>query len=160
VAYWEAFRSLTDSLFERSGCARLQIANDAGDWQRYLARILEFLELPPAIGEAALRLSEAAARRLAGTYGFTHRGSARSCEITFTDGFLYVTGMPEVWPRTRLIPREGEPGVFLTESLPFEIRFLTDEDGEARELRAGGRDLLGGSIPRTYTRRGRALPRR
>jgi thymidylate kinase len=97
-----------------------------------------------------------ALERFAGTYDFTHRGERRRCQVTYEGGALYLTGVPDVWPRTRLIPLEtiDEGGAsFAAESLPFEFTFLEDAARGVREMRAAGPDFVWGSIPRAFAKR-------
>jgi thymidylate kinase len=154
VAFWEDYRDLADTLFTRSPLAKCCIPTDAGDWPAYLQRVCAFLGLPAADG--AEPRPNSALERFAGTYDFTHRGERRRCQVTYEGGALYLTGVPDVWPRTRLIPLEtiDEGGAsFAAESLPFEFTFLEDAARGVREMRAAGPDFVWGSIPRAFAKR-------
>ena len=120
VAYWAAYRDLTDRLFADLTCPKVAIETTVGDWATYQRQALAFLDLPPT-AEPAVSAAELA--RYCGRYRGV-AGVGESCQITLAGQNLYVDGLPEVWQRTRLLPRGN--GAFAVESLPIEARFAAD----------------------------------
>ena len=58
--------------------------------------------------------------------------------------------MPQVWTRTRLIPRSHN--IFAVESLPFQVAFEEDANGAIIGMRATGPALLFGTVDHFFTR--------
>src|SRR3954453_6154648 len=59
VAYWTAYRDLTDRLFAGLACPKVGIETTAGDWAAYQRQALAFLELSP-VAEVAVAQAELA----------------------------------------------------------------------------------------------------
>jgi len=85
-----------------------------------------------------------------GTYTFLEEGERRACLVMLENGSLIVDNMPQVWPRTRLIPQANN--IFLVESLPFQVAFEKDVQGTIIGMRASGPALLFGSVDCFFTR--------
>lgn len=145
VAYWAAYRDLTDRLFADLACPKVAIETTAGDWATYQQRALTFLDLSPT---AEPEISPAELARYRGHYRVV-AGAGESCAVTLEGPHLAVDGLPEVWQRTRLLPR-GD-GRFAVQSLPIAVQFVADEAGGMR-LTVTGDAMLGGAVAGEYRR--------
>jgi thymidylate kinase len=127
VAYWEAYRALTDRLVDRSALTRLTLPSRIG-WPARRRRLLAFLALPaarPPAGDLA---------RFAGQYEGT--------EVRVERGDLYAHDLPDRWRRLRLVPLGG--AAFEVESLPHRVDFEEDGRGRVVGLRVTGPPMLVG----------------
>jgi len=147
VAYWKDFRTLIEAAFSRLDVPKLPLENSAGDWPAYEQTVLDFLDLP-AQEEANVPLSSL--ERFAGTYRFENREGQQDCLVQIENDHLIVDGMPQVWQRTRLIPRSRNE--FAVASLPFQVIFEEDTDGTIASMRASGPELLFGAVDRLFVR--------
>lgn len=157
VRFWEDFRDLTDDLFARSRLSKRRIANDAGEWEAYEREVWELLGAPSGDG-ARMTIDGhpaiAEVERFAGTYEYERGGQPRECRVEVEGGELFVTGVPELWPRTRLIP-EGDGGMrFAAESFPFACTFQAEGNGRITEMRLSGPAFVWGGLPERYLKRG------
>jgi hypothetical protein len=145
ASYWTAYRDLTDRLFANLACPKVAIETTAGDWAAYQRQALAFLELAPL---AEPQVSPAELAGYCGRYRAVS-GAGTSCAIGREGERLYVDGLPEVWQRTRLLPRGTDE--FAIESLPIAVRFAPDSAGWMR-LEVTGAPLLGGAVAGEYER--------
>lgn len=144
VAYWTAYRDLTDRLFAALDCPAVAIETTAGDWGAYQRRAAAFLDLPPA-AEGVVPPAELAA--FCGRYRALS-GAGGHCTIALEGGHLHADGLPEVWPRTRLLPRGG--GTFDVQSLPIALTFRPVAAG--MDLAVTGPAMLGGPVAGAWAR--------
>lgn len=153
VRYWEDYRTFADALFQRSALPKLRLdvdsQVDAGAWDANIRRVCAFLDLPPPPPGNGPP-PDPALERFAGIYRFTHREQEGRCTVAYRRGALFLTGVPDIWRQTRLVPLGGDR--FAAESLPFTFSFALDAAGRVDEMRADGPDFVWGSIPRRYAR--------
>jgi thymidylate kinase len=147
VAYWSAYRRLTDSLYDRLDHPKVAIETTAGEWHAYQQEALAFLGLTPTDRPC---LSSELLSRFTGVYDSVGDGETQTITISLMDTNLIVQGMPQIWRDTPLRPIDDHR--FAIESLPFEVRFERDGD-ERVHLLVSGPNLIDGAIPRLYTRR-------
>jgi hypothetical protein len=147
VAFWEAYRRISEPALARLDLPMRVIADADGDWTARHAAVLAFLGLPPADDEPS---DPAALARYAGTYASVEPGVDRACRVWLAGNALVIDGLPHVWPATPLLPRS--PGRFAVESLPFEVKFGEDAAGAVVRLTARGQALLGGAVDGVYER--------
>jgi thymidylate kinase len=145
ASYWTAYRDLTDRLFADLACPKVAIETTAGDWAAYQRRALAFLDLVPV---AEPQVTPAKLADYCGRYRGV-AGVGDSCEVIAEGQSLYVDGLPEVWRRTRLLPRGA--GEFAVESLPIAARFTPDSAGRMR-LEVTEAPMLGGAVAGEYER--------
>jgi thymidylate kinase len=147
VAYWTAYRQVTDTAFARSSLPRLAIETSAGDWPTYRHEVLAFLDLPPL---AEVDVPAVVLQEYVGMYTFGDGDGHDSATVSMDGDALILDGVPCVWPRSRLLPRlDGKLDV---ESLPFAVRFERDAFGTVVRMVIAGPELLGGSPPAVLTR--------
>jgi hypothetical protein len=148
VEYWCAYRRLTDSLFGTIRFPCIALETTAGDWSSYEQSALDFLGIPrrdvPSPDRA--RLSA-----FTGDYEYLAGSEARTASVVRSERGLILRGMPEVWQDTPLRPRAVDR--FAIESVPFELAFERDADGNVARMRVSGPELLGGALPRLLVRR-------
>ncbi len=147
VRYWKDFRVFIEAAFSRFDASKLALENSTGDWARYERKVLDFLELPEQ-EEVAVFPSFLA--RFVGTYHFKEGDIQQVCLVLLENEHLIVDGIPQVWPRTRLIPQRGN--MFAVESLPFEATFEEDARGVVTKMRVTGPELLFGTVNRLFVR--------
>lgn len=147
VAYWAAYRQLTDAAFAGLALPKLAIETTAGDWPTYRQQVLTFLGLPPA---ATQRLPDGEAARFVGTYRYEEGDARGSATISVEGGELFLDGVPHVWPHNRLVPKARN--AFDVESLPFEIAFSEASDGRIMRMVATGPELLSGKPPGIFVK--------
>jgi len=148
VAYWRAYRQVTDMAFARSALPKVEIDTTLGDWPTYQAQVQAFLDLP-SLADAAVPAE--VLERFVGTYEYAERDTQGSVTISLDAGGLVLNGMPQVWRHTRLVPLSTS--TFALESLPFEMHFEEDDRGAVVRMTIAGPELLGGRPPVTLTRR-------
>jgi len=147
VTYWKDFRVLVEAAFSRFDASKLALENSAGDWPAYEQIVLNFLDLPTA-EEAPVPLSYL--ERFAGTYFFENNEGQQPCLVQIENDHLIVDGMPQVWQRTRLIPRARNE--FAVASLPIQVIFEEDSNGVISSMRASGPELLFGAVDCLFVR--------
>lgn len=147
VTYWKDFRALVETAFSRFEVSKLALENSAGDWPAYEQNALDFLDLS-AQEEAHIPLSSL--ERFAGNYRFKDSEGQQSCLVQIENDHLIVDGMPQVWQRTRLIPRSRNE--FAVASLPIQLTFEEDTNGAISSMRANGPELLFGTVDRLFVR--------
>jgi thymidylate kinase len=179
VAFWSDYREFADELFARSALDKVQVDVDGADWSSGLREVSAFLALDvaalqtmrdpvrasvrepmQALGQAPDQM-EVEWGRYVGTYGYVHRGKRGRCEITCEERSLLVTGVPHIWPQTRLIPdeatasaRPGDRAEFVAESLPFRFSFIVDGAGVVHTMEVSGPAFVWDAVPKTYRRVG------
>lgn len=154
VDFWTAYRAITDAAFAAIDCPRLAIENSAGDWPTYQRQAFDFLDLPLSDANLPLPTDEAVPpgglERFVGLYRGTDGNKSLTCAVSLEDGHLLVDGLPETWPRNRLLPTPRQ-GIFDVASLPFEVIFAEGASGRIT-LTAQGPELLGGKVDCTLMR--------
>ena len=147
VRYWQDFRALIEDAFYRFTASKLALENSAGDWSTYERTVLDFLGL---LVEEKTPMAPFSLKHFVGMYSFEEDEDQHACLIMHENEHLIVDGMPNVWPRTRLIPlsRNG----FAIESLPFQVTFEEDAYGVITGMKATGPELLFGTVDRLFVR--------
>jgi thymidylate kinase len=148
VHYWTDYRLFIDAMTAALTCSTLAIDTTEGAWHAYEDHVLNSLDLPPA-GDDRKEGTQNLGRYV-GSYRSMNVDPEIVCTIHLEHDSLFLDGMPEVWPRTRLIPTTS--GVFEVASLPIEIRFAEDAAGAIDTLHVTGPDMLDGSITNTFKR--------
>jgi hypothetical protein len=146
VAYWTAYRHLTDAAFAQIDVPKLAIDTTDGDWPAYQRQVLAFLDLPPVLEHPPC--SNPA--RFVGTYRHTEGDTTGFVVVTREGGDLYLDGAPHVWPRTRLLPTADN--AFDVESMPFTLTFEAHDDGATDRMIATGPELFSGRLPRLFVK--------
>jgi hypothetical protein len=125
VAYWAAYHTLTDDLFERSTLPRRLLPAQIG-WSARQAELLAFLGLtePPA---PPLDPTD-------------YLGWYEDTEIRLEDGHLVAYDLPDRWHRLRLVPLGDD--AFDVESLPHRVTFERDDRDHVVALRVTGPPML------------------
>lgn len=144
VAYWEDYRRMTDEAFQSMTCPKIAIDNSEGNWPAYKLKLSEFLGIEPSDENPT---NEQDLEHYVGTF-LAEREGGMDCTFQIESGNLIADGLPQVWPRTRLIPLSAN--VFAVQSLPFQVRF-TEDDCTRVELT--GPALLSGPVHYTFTKR-------
>lgn len=147
VTFWKHFRHLIETAFSQFDVSKLALENSAGDWPTYEQSVFTFLRLPP---QEKVAVASSELEHFVGTYCFEEDGGQHACLVLLEEGHLIVDGMPQVWTRTRLIPRSHN--VFAVESLPFQVAFEEDANGAIIGMRATGPALLFGTVDHFFTR--------
>ena len=147
VDFWTDFRRLTDAAFAGSALAKLAVDTSTGDWPVYQRQVTGFLALPPATD---VTMPSAALERFTGRYSHTVNDRQQICTVALRDCVLVLDGVPELWPRSRLLS-EADTN-FAVESLPLAVTFAVNASGVAVSLTVTGPPLLAGSVTRTYAR--------
>jgi hypothetical protein len=94
-----------------------------------------------------------------GTYSYERGGQEVHCRVNVEDGRLIIDSWADVWRRTPLVPvGDADEGRFATESFPYDVTFVTGEDGSVQEMRVEGPDSVWGSLPRRLKREPAAPP--
>jgi hypothetical protein len=118
VSFWKDYRTFTDSIFAKTGIRKFSIENSQGKWNEYLQQIINFLEI--SITENMNTPSENI-NSFVGIY----KSGELTCEIYRNDDVLYINGIRQIWPNSRLLPREGNK--FEVESLPINVTFISNK---------------------------------
>jgi len=147
VTYWKAFRSLIEAAFSRFDTSKFSLENSMQNWSLYERNVLKFLGIPE---QEQVTIAPSQLQQFVGTYSFEEDGSLQECRILLEKEYLIVDGMPQVWPRTRLIPRLHN--LFAIESLPFQVTFEENIYGVVSGMRATGPELLFGAVARSFVR--------
>lgn len=147
VSFWSDYRQLIDTACATSPFPILTIETDAAEWPSYQRRCLDFLGLAP---EAVVSSVIVDPQRHVGTYHAEQGDAQAEVLIDAADGRLVFDGLPELWPRTPLLPR-GED-TFALEGLPFTVTFGSGQEQGDRDLRLSGPPLLSGTLPTTFVR--------
>jgi len=149
VAFWRDFRSLIEAAYMRYNAPKLALENSAGDWPVYERDVLDFLDLD--VQEDTSIFSHEL-ERYVGTYW--HEGGEGiqvSCQVQLENNSLIIDGVPQVWPRTGLIPRVRT--TFAVESLPFLVTFEEGARGVIDRMNITGPELLSGTVDCIFRRR-------
>ncbi|SFS70961.1 hypothetical protein [Paenibacillus sp. BC26] len=144
VAYWKAYRAITDEMFERLNTDKLSIDNSDGVWPEYELLILSFLGLESGLD---VEVVSEELQRFAGVYyAETESDSDTTCEVRFDrdTASLIVDRLPHVWTQTPLIP--SGPNVFDVQSLPLQVHFAEEDSEQGIRLRLTGPTLLSGNV--------------
>lgn len=70
--------------------------------------------------------------------------------ISLEGGALFLDGAPQVWPHSRLLPKEHN--AFDVEALPFAVAFDEASDGRITRMVATGPELLSGKLPQVFVK--------
>jgi len=149
VRYWATYRALTDAAFAALPWPKIALETTEGAWPTYERHVLDLLDLSPSDQtDEALPTDP---RHFVGAYRSIDGASPVTCTVQLEDTGLLLTGMPEVWPRTRLVPITQ--GVFDVASLPIEISFADDAAGGGTDtMTVRAPEFLGGHIPTVFKR--------
>ncbi|MHB8599997.1 MAG: P-loop domain-containing protein [Ktedonobacteraceae bacterium] len=147
VTYWKDFRSLIEAAFSRFDASKFALENSMENWSLYERNVLEFLGIPE---QEQAAITSSLLKHFVGTYSFEEDESQHACRVLLEKEHLIVDGMPQVWPRTRLIP--WSHNLFAIESLPFQVTFEEDIHGFISVMRATGPELLFGAVDRLFVR--------
>jgi thymidylate kinase len=118
VSFWEDYRAFTDHFFTKTRIRKLSIENSEGTWNEYLREIMNFLEISFV---ERMNIPSEDTDSFVGIYidgGIT-------CEICRSDDELYINGIQQIWPNSRLLPRGGNK--FEVESLPINLTFISNK---------------------------------
>ncbi len=140
VAYWTAYRGITDAAFSAISWPRLAIETSAGAWRDYQYQALDFLGLSRIDDVDVAEGLE----RFVGLYRSVDNIPSITCTVSFEQGSLLLDGLPEVWPRARLLPKA--PSVFEVASLPIEVSFEVDAAENTVTMTVVGPHLFGGEV--------------
>lgn len=143
VAYWRDYRQLTDGVFQDLVCNKIAIDNSEGNWSEYGHIISKFLGIERSEGMVQQNL-----QHFVGTYRAELEGNL-DCLIKIKSGYLIADGLPQVWTRSTLIPKSS--GVFDVQSLPFQVRFVNDDD--IIKMYLTGPTLLNGPVNYKFTKK-------
>lgn len=133
VSFWKDYRTFTDNIYEKIRIRKLSIENSEGKWNEYLQQIINFLEI--SITEKTNTPSEDI-NSFVGIY----KCDEITCEIYHDDNMLYINGIQQIWPNSRLLPREGN--MFDVESLPINVTFISNK------IFIAGPQLFNGKVER------------
>ncbi len=147
VTYWKNFRTLIEAALFQFDASKLTLENSAGEWSVYERNVLDFLNLP---ADEKVAFAPFLLKHFAGTYSYKEDDGDHMCLVLFENNALIIDGMPQVWPRTRLIPRSRN--VFDIESLPFQVTFAEDAHGTISGMKVTGPELLFGNVDRFFVR--------
>ncbi|WP_199617581.1 AAA family ATPase [Paenibacillus alkalitolerans] len=140
VAYWEAYRDITDEAYKQYPFRKMALDNTDGDWSTYNREVHKFLGLEIADEHEAPHNQE----RFSGRY-VNETGGDRFCTVIHEEGRLLVEGLPHAWPRAPILQAFGL--TFDVESLPFQITFEADPStGKIIRFFIHGPELLEGSV--------------
>jgi thymidylate kinase len=118
VSFWKDYRTFTDNIFAKTRIRKLSIENSEGKWNEYLQQIINFLEI--SITERTNTPSEDI-----DSFVGIYKSGEITCEIYHNDDVLYINGIQQIWPNSRLLPREGNK--FEVESLPINVTFISNK---------------------------------
>lgn len=149
VRYWTTYRAFTDAAVSALPWPKVILDTTEGAWGAYEQRILDLLMLPPSARADTGRTIDLS--RFVGAYRSMDSAPPVTCTVSIGDDGLLLDGMPEVWPRTRLVWKTAHE--FDVASLPIEISFATEAaEGRADTMNVKAPALLGGSIPTVFKR--------
>jgi hypothetical protein len=132
VAFWRAFVSMTDELFQRYRSDKLAVENGMGNWKACRRRVLTFLSIPL---QPERTISEREAIKFAGTY--RGESSGKDLVVWYENGELFVNLFLSA--DARLIHKRGD--TFEAAGWHFELRFEGDDAGRKSVITVGGRDV-------------------
>ncbi|QYR21273.1 hypothetical protein KZ483_26935 [Paenibacillus sp. sptzw28] len=114
LSFWKDYRNFTDNMFAKISTRKLSIENSEGRWNEYLQQIVNFFEI--TINEK-MNTPSIEIDHFVGIYN----NDETTCEIYRNGDVLYIDGIQQIWPNSKLLPREGNK--FEVESLPINITF-------------------------------------
>ena len=131
VAFWQAFVSITDEMFEQWTYTKTSVPVAARDWDRHNQQVLDSLAIPYRPDPV---LPSERAGQLIGTY--TDAGQDRTFTVTVQADQLMIdiTGVP-----TALIPAGDD--VFAIAGWHFIARFVADDAGKIVQVIIEGADI-------------------
>jgi thymidylate kinase len=118
VSFWKDYRTFTDNIFTKTKIRKLSIENSEGKWNEYLQKIIKFLEI--SYTEKMNNPSE-----VIDSFVGIYKCGEITCEIYRNDDELYIDGIQQIWPHSRLLPREENK--FEVESLPINVAFISNK---------------------------------
>jgi thymidylate kinase len=137
VSFWEDYRSFTDSIYAKTRIKKLSIENSEGKWNEYLQQIMNFLGVPMV--KEMITPSE----DLDSFVGI-YKSDEITCEIYRIDNILYINGIHQIWPNSRLLRTEANS--FEVESLPIKLIFVSNK------LLIAGPKLFDGEVESVLTK--------
>jgi thymidylate kinase len=147
VRYWQDFRAFVEDVFSHFVTSKLTLENSAENWSLYEWSVLEFLGLPT---KEQVAFSSSLLKHFVGTYSIEADEDQHACLVLLEEGHLIVDGIPQVWPKTRLIPLSHN--MFAIASLPFQVAFEEDAYGVITGMRTTGPELLFGTADHFFVR--------
>lgn len=147
ITYWNDFRTLIEAALLQFDISKLTLENSAREWSMYEQSVLDFLDLPV---DEEVAFAPFSLKNFVGTYSYKEDDEYHMCLVQLKNNSLIVDGMPQVWSRTRLIPRSRN--VFAIESLPFSVTFEEDAHGTTEGMKVTGPELLSGNVDRFFVR--------
>lgn len=142
-AYWQDYRTLTDTMYEHLSFPKISIDNSTGQWPLYYRQILDFLSIDGADDPGEPALPAESLLLFAGTYS-TGIENMADCTISVEEGALVADGLPQVWRKSTLIP--VGLNVFEVSSLPFRVAFHSNAERGIDVMHLTGPALLGGTV--------------
>jgi hypothetical protein len=140
---------LIEAAYMRSNAPKLALENSAGDWPVYEREVLDFLDLD--VQEDTSIFSHELERYVGTYWREGGEGIQVSCQVQLENNSLIIDGVPQVWPRTGLIPRIRT--TFAVESLPFLVTFEEGARGVIDRMKITGPELLSGTVDCIFRRR-------
>src|SRR6266700_6290989 len=147
LQYWTDYRYLIDAFFSSMEVAKLSLENSAGDWLKYQQQVLQFLGLSLL---PELSLSGENLDHFVGTYTFMDGDIRRYCAIWREQGYLFLDGVPSLWPNNRLIPLSQQ--VFAVDSFPVKVHFEDNACGNVSRMVMTGPEMLFCSVNYVFVR--------
>lgn len=148
VAYWQAYRHVSDRLVRDTSIPTLVVDTSDGDWTHHYDEIAHFLDLTAA-SPRSIRNDDLAA--FVGSYTYLDKDVEKTCTISLENDELIAHDVPRLWPWNRLI--RTSPDTFVAASFPIEIAFEQDGEGQITSARVRGPDMLDGPVDWVLKRR-------
>ncbi|WP_018757212.1 hypothetical protein [Paenibacillus terrigena] len=139
VSFWKDYRHFTNSIIEKTRMRKLSIENSEGDWDKYLLEIMEFLEISMS-KKVVIRTEDM------DSYTGIYKCGEMICEVYRMNNELYMNGIQQIWPNSRLLPRMKNQ--FEVESLPIKVTF------SSTKIHMEGPRLFDGSVEKVFSKGG------
>jgi hypothetical protein len=129
-AMWQAYQETAQQMFERWSGKKIAIDTTAGEWERYMECLTEFLGIEyrppswPAVAEPGT---------YCGRYEIRLEDQLHTLDIKFDGSSLYCQAF---WDYMRLLPLGGNR--FLISSFPVKLTFLENRTGGVEAVRLRG----------------------
>jgi len=142
-AMWQAYQDTAQKMFRRWSGTKIEIDTTAGEWERYMKRLTQFLGIDyqplsqPALAEPG---------KFCGQYQIRLGDQLHALEIRFDGTHLYCQAF---WPYMKLLPLGGNRFIF--SSFPVRLTFLENATGCIEAVRVRGSydwEIMGQTLPR------------
>lgn len=144
VAYWEAYRNITDEAYTQFPYRKMALDNTDGDWSKYNRGVHNFLNLTNVDRHETMQNQGRFFGRYVGEMG-------EVCTVVEEEGRLLVDGLPHAWTRVPILNTFNL--TFDVESLPFQITFESDlSTGQIMRFFVHGSELLEGPVNGVFRR--------